>query len=106
LFLDQLELVRMSDEVKSGYREYFHYQQEQLEILLALYQARGVVNWKDKNLKMVAKKLRRTIDNWLVQQFVESDIDSTVSQFQADVWLEIQAYLTQAGQAEFEGKNV
>jgi len=105
LYIDQLELVRMSAEVRLGYQEYFQNQQDQLDILLALYQARGVIDWKEQKPQLVALKIRRIIDTWLVQQFVEGKNDTSLAEFQAYVWSEIQPYLTPTGWAEFEEKN-
>jgi len=106
LYVDQLELTRMSPEVKKGYQEYFQNQQDQLEILLTLYQARGVIDWKEQKYQLVALKIRRIIDNWLIQQLTEGKTATTLAKFQAYVWSEIQPYFTPIGQVEFEEKNV
>jgi len=106
LYLDQLELVRMSTEVKTGYQDFFQNQQNQLDILLALYQARGVIDWKEQQAQLVSLKIRRIIDNWLMLQFIEGKPDSSLEKFQAYVWSEMQAYFTPTGQAEFEKKNI
>ena len=107
LYMDQLELIRMSPEVKVDYQEYFQNQQEQLDILLALYQARGVLDWKGQNPQLVALKIRRIIDTWLIQQFVEGQTTTTsLANFQTYIWSEIQPYLTSMGRAEFEEKNI
>lgn len=106
LYIDQLELVRMSSEVKASYQEYFQNQQEQLDILLALYQARGVIDWKEQDPQLVVLKIRRIIDNWLVQQLIEGKTDTLLAQFQAYIWSEILPYLTSTGWAEFEEKNL
>ena len=105
LYIDQLELVRMSPEVKAGYQEYFQHQQEQLDILLALYQARGVIDLNKQKPQTVALKIRRIIDSWLIQQLIEGTKDTSLAAFQAYVWSEIQPYLTATGWAEFEEKN-
>jgi len=105
LYLDQLELVRMSAEVKAGYQEYFQNQQEQLDILLTLYQARGVIDWKAQKSESVALKIRRIIDTWLIQQFIEGKMSNTLADFQRYVWSELQPYLTVTGQVEFTEKN-
>lgn len=105
LYIDQLELIRMSNEVKVGYQEYFQNQQDQLDILLALYQARGVIDCKDQESQLVALKIRRIIDNWLIQQFNEGKTAPSLAEFQAYVWSEMQPYFTPTGQAEFEEKN-
>lgn len=106
LYIDQLELIRMSPEVKIGYQEYFQNQQDQLDILLSLYQARGVIDWKEQKSQLVALKIRRIIDNWLIQQFNEGKTETSLAEFQAYIWLEIQPYFTPTGQAEFEDKNI
>ncbi len=106
LYIDQLELVRMSPEVKTRYQEYFQNQQEQLDILLALYQARGVIDWKGQKPQLVALKIRRIIDNWLIQQLTEGKTNSSLAKFQAYVWSEIQPYLSPTGWSEFEEKNI
>ena len=106
LYIDQLELIRMFPEVKTGYQEYFQNQQDQLDILLALYQARGVIDWREQKPQLVALKIRRIIDNWLIQQLIEGKTDTSLTEFQAYVWSEIQPYLTSTGQAEFEEKNI
>jgi len=105
LYVDQLELVRMSPEVKAGYQEYFQNQQEQLDILLALYQARGVIDWKGQKSQFIALKIRRIIDNWLIQQFVEGKTTTSLVEFQAYIWATLQLYFTVTGQAEFTEKN-
>lgn len=94
LYMDQLELIRMSPEVKVGYQEYFQNQQEQLDILLALYQARGVLDWKGQNPQLVALKIRRIIDTWLIQQFVEGKTTTSLVDFQAYIWSELEPYFT------------
>ena len=98
LYIDQLELIRMSPEVKAGYQEYFQNQQDQLDILLALYQARGIIDWQEQKPQLVALKIRRIIDNWLIQQFVEGQTTTTsLANFQTYIWSEIQPYLTSMG---------
>jgi len=105
LYMDQLELIRMSPEVKVGYQEYFQNQQEQLDILLALYQARGVLDWKGQNPQLVALKIRRIIDTWLIQQSVEGKTTTSLVDFKAYIWSELEPYFTQSGQAEYKEIN-
>jgi len=105
LFIDQLELVRISPEVKANYQEYFQNQQEQLDILLALYHARGVIDWKTQNPQLVALKIRRIIDNWLILQLVEGKTTTSLADFQNYIWSELQPYFTLIGQAEFREKS-
>jgi len=105
LYIDQLELVRMSPEVQSSYQEYFQNQQEQLDILLALYQARGVLDWKKQNPQLIALKIRRIIDNWLRLQLMEGKTTTSLPKFQAHVWSELQPYFTESGQVEFTERN-
>ena len=105
LYIDQLELIRMSPKVKADYQEYFRNQQDQLDILLALYQARGVVDWKEQKTILVALKIRRIIDNWLIQQLIEGTKTTSSTAFQTYVWSEIQPYLTPTGQIEFEKRT-
>lgn len=105
LYLDQLELVRMSPEVKASYQEYFQNQQEQLEILLTLYHARGVIDWNAQNPKLIALKIRRIIDNWLIFQLIEGNTTTSLVEFQRYIWSELLPYFTQNGEAEYIEKN-
>lgn len=105
LYADQLELIRMSVEVKAGYHEYYQNQQDQLDILLTLYQARGVVDWKETKTDFVALKIRRIIDNWWIQQLAEGATTASLTEFQGYIWLEIAPYLTPTGRTEFEERK-
>ena len=105
LYLDQLELIRMSSEVKANYQEYFQNQQEQLEILLTLYHARSVIDWKLQNPQLIALKIRRMIDNWLIFQLVEGKTTTSLAEFQHAVWSELLPYFTQTGEAEYTEKT-
>lgn len=105
LYLDQLELIRMSPEVKASYQEYFQNQQEQLDILLTLYHARGVMDWKNQNPQLVALKIRRSIDNWLIIQLVEGKLTTSLQEFQEYIWSELTPYFTHIGQAEYNEKT-
>ena len=95
----------MSPEVKANYQEYFQNQQEQLDILLALYHARGVIDWKTQNPQLVALKIRRIIDNWLPLQLVEGKTSTSFADFQDYIWSELQAYFTLIGQEEYMKKS-
>ena len=106
LFIDQLELIRMSPEIRAGYQEYFQNQQVQLSILLELYQARGVIDLKQQKPHLLALRIRRVIDNWLIQQYVEGKATNELADFQACIWSEIEYYLTPTGQEEFNKKMV
>lgn len=105
LYIDKLELVRMSPEVKKSYQEYFQNQQEQLDILLELYSARRVIDWKGQKPQLMTLKIRRIIDNWLIQELIEGKTNTSLAKFQAYVWSEIQLYFTPTGWLEFEEKN-
>ena len=105
LYIDQLELVRMSPEVKRSYQEYFQNQQDQLDILLELYSARRVIDWKGQKPQLMTLKIRRIIDNWLIQELIEGKTNTSLAKFQVYVWSEIQPYFTPTGWLEFEEKN-
>lgn len=105
LYTDQLELIRMSPEIKAGYHEYFQNHEEQLNSLLALYHARGVVDWKSQNPQLVAYKMRKVIDTWLVHEEIDGKEEPSLQAFQAYLWSELEPYFTLTGKAEFAEKN-
>lgn len=99
LYLDQLELIRSSEEMQNAFAEYFQNQQDQLEILVTLYRARGVL--KDTTYRNIALRIRRSIDNWRRQQLMEGKKENFYMVFRSYIWLELEHYLTNTGLAEF-----
>lgn len=106
VYLDQLELIRMSSNVENIYREYFQNHEEQLAILLALYHARGVMELKEVQYDAVATRLRRAIDSWMMLQYIEGKDMTKRAEFQACVWSELKPFLTASGWEEFEEKSI
>lgn len=103
VFLDQLELIRMSKEAESSYHEYFQSQEEQIAILLALYEARGAVDLGEQDPQVIALSIRRVIDNWMILQLIEArKPKDELEEFCTSVWAEIQPYFTASGLEEFE----
>ena len=106
LYLDQLELVRMSEPIKIGFQAYFQNQKEQLEILLELYKARGVIDYKTTSANFLALKIQRGMDNWLRQQIIEGKSVTDFPLFRQYIWSELVPFLTENGQAEHKERLV
>ena len=106
IYLDQLELIRQDIKIKECIQDYFQSQQDQLEILLSLYLARGVLRIKDQDIAYIALKVRRIINNWLRQQFIEGNSNITAKAFQLDIWSELKHYFTEIGLAEYRETTI
>ncbi|MEL6717863.1 MAG: TetR/AcrR family transcriptional regulator [Bacteroidota bacterium] len=104
LYLDQLELIRSSKEMQNGFVEYFQDQEEQLEILLALYEARGVLENRVGN--GIALRVRRGIDTWRKYQLMEGIEEYSFLSFKSYVWLELEHYFTDTGETEYSALEI
>ena len=102
IYIDQLGLIRNYPKIKTQLQEYFLRQNTQLEILLELYIARGVLDPKGINIATIAKKIRRIMDNWRRQHLIEDQEDLQLETFQSDIWLEMKYYFTTTGLAEYQ----
>ena len=102
IYIDQLELVRMSEGVRSSYQDYFKKQEEQIEILLTLHEARGALRFREQELQLSALRLRRVIDNWMLQSSIEGKDLFDFLDFRDNIWSEIKPFFTQVGWEEYE----
>ena len=106
IYLDQLELMRNIPIAKTGHVDYTQNLQEQLEVLLTLYQARGVLTIPDEQLNTMALHWRRKIDSWCRLQIIEEKESSDFTIFQQYVWSELLPHLTNTGLSEYENRTV
>ena len=102
VYIDQLELARMSTEVKNNYQDYYRNLQVQLEIVFSLYEARGAISLTDITPQSLALRIRRIIDYWMLYRFVEGLEMTSFDDFRSSIWSEIQPYFTLSGREEYE----
>lgn len=99
VYFDQMELIRNEDTIRQDFLAYYQNQQQQLEILLTLYQARGVLT-KDQQIPFITLKMRRAIDHWKQLQWMEAQTEQSSEMFGQYVWAELLPYLTETGLTE------
>ena len=102
-YFDTLELIRTSEELKKMHQEHVRWQRMQLELLLQLNRARGVVDWKanSENPQRLARHLRHMMDSWHAMQFLEGEPGDDFQAYRSCCWSVLQPYFTDMGWKEF-----
>ena len=101
-YLDTLELIRSSEELKEKYWAYLGTQELQIELILQMNKARGALHWEaEESSADFAKRLRRTIDSWHYMQQVEGQATTNFELFRTAVWTQLKPFFTKLGQKEF-----
>ncbi len=102
-YLDTLELIRTSEELKSVHQEHVQWQRMQLELLLQLNRARGVVDWRanSQNPQRLARHLRHVMDSWHSLQLIEGEDADDFGAYRSCCWSVLQPYFTDMGWKEY-----
>ncbi|MCB9296035.1 MAG: TetR/AcrR family transcriptional regulator [Lewinellaceae bacterium] len=102
-YLDTLELVRASAGLKKAHQEHVQWQRMQLELLLQLNRARGVLDWKagSENPPQLARHLRHVMDSWHSLQLIEGEDADDFNGYRACCWSVLQPYFTDMGWKEY-----
>ncbi|MCB9289481.1 MAG: TetR/AcrR family transcriptional regulator [Lewinellaceae bacterium] len=102
-YLDTLELIRTSEKLKRVHREHVQWQRMQLELLLQLNRARGVVDWRpgSDNPRRLSRHLRHVMDSWHSLQLIEGEPADDFGAYRSCSWSVLQPYFTDMGWKEY-----
>lgn len=102
-YLDTLELIRISEELKKAHQEHVRWQRMQLELLLQFNRARGVIDWKanSENPQRLARHLRHVMDSWHSLQLIEGEPADDFEVYRSCCWSALQPYFTDMGWREY-----
>ena len=103
-YLDTLELMRASRKLKENHQEHIQWQLEQLNLLIELNKARGVLNWETEQeiVGFLSKQLWHAIDFWYTTQLIAGESISYFESYKLNVWAVLQAHFTSQGWKEYE----